>query len=148
MLKPFIAQHETVIDRKIMELKARAWDFFIFYFHNFAQVHFDFSSPKSHGERSELENAVTGETESEPHTPLAPRPLNKSLSALRSLEKQTSRGRQWPPPTPPKTPGRESAGTFNSEDGINIPDTIPGSPITEAQSRLRRSNSRPHQATS
>lgn len=38
LLKPYIAQHETEIDRKIMELRARAWDFFIFYFHNFAQV--------------------------------------------------------------------------------------------------------------
>lgn len=40
LLKPYIAQHETEIDRKIMELRARAWDFFIFYFHNFAQVLF------------------------------------------------------------------------------------------------------------
>ncbi|KAH0889545.1 hypothetical protein HID58_051974 [Brassica napus] len=38
LLKPYIAQHETEIDRKIMELRARAWDFFIFYFHNFAQA--------------------------------------------------------------------------------------------------------------
>ena len=38
LLKPVIAQHETEIDRKIMELRARAWDFFIFYFHNFSQA--------------------------------------------------------------------------------------------------------------
>lgn len=40
LLKPYMAQHETEIDRKIMELRARAWDFFIFYFHNFAQALF------------------------------------------------------------------------------------------------------------
>jgi len=82
------------------------------------------------------------EMDNDPPSPRAPRPLNKSLSALRSLEKQTSRGRKWPPPTPPPTPGRDSAGTFNGDDGVNIPDTIPGSPLTDARAKLRRSNSR------
>ncbi|CAN7062040.1 HVA22-like protein j [Brassica rapa] len=160
LLKPVIAQHETEIDRKIMELRARAWDFFIFYFHNFAQagqstfiqafqyvlaqsVRF---SAAAAANQPPMEPSVKTrspvETESDTNTPPGPRPLNKSLSALRSLEKQTSRGRKWPPPTPPPTPGRDSAGTFNGEDGVNIPDTLPGSPITDARAKLRRSNSR------
>lgn len=34
MLKPIIAKHETDIDRKLMELKARAWDFALYYWQN------------------------------------------------------------------------------------------------------------------
>ncbi|KAL0775064.1 hypothetical protein Bca101_040216 [Brassica carinata] len=162
LLKPVIAQHETEIDRKIMELRARAWDFFIFYFHNFAQagqstfiqafqyvlaqsVRFSAAAAANQPPMEPNVNVKTRspvETESDTNTPPGPRPLNKSLSALRSLEKQTSRGRKWPPPTPPPTPGRDSAGTFNGEDGVNIPDTLPGSPITDARAKLRRSNSR------
>ncbi|CAH2059134.1 unnamed protein product [Thlaspi arvense] len=160
LLKPYIAQHETEIDRKIMELRARAWDFFIFYFHNFAQAgqstliqafqyvlaqSVRFSAAANQPPMEPKVNVKTRspvETESETYSPPAPRPLNKSLSALRSLEKQTSRGRKWPPPTPPPTPGRDAAGAFNGEDGASIPDTIPGSPLTDARAKLRRSNSR------
>jgi receptor expression-enhancing protein 1/2/3/4 len=165
LLKPYIAQHETEIDRKIMELRARAWDFFIFYFHNIAQAgqstliqafqsllaqSVRFSAAAAN--QPPMERNVNAraqspeEMETEPQSPRAPRPLNKSLSALRSFEKQTSRGRKWPPPTPPPTPGRDSAGTFNGEEGVNIPDTLPGSPLTDARAKLRRSNSRPHAA--
>ncbi|WCJ34217.1 HVA22-like protein J [Euphorbia peplus] len=34
MFKPLIAKHETDIDRKLMELKARAWDFALYYWQN------------------------------------------------------------------------------------------------------------------
>nr|VDC80025.1 unnamed protein product [Brassica rapa] len=163
LLKPYIAQHETEIDRKIMELRARAWDFFIFYFHNFAQagqstliqafqyvlaqsVLFSTAAAAKQPPMEPNVNVKTRspvETESDPHSPPAPRALNKTLSALRSLEKQTSRGRKWPPPTP----GRDSAGTFNGDEGVNIPDTLPGSPITDARAKLRRSNSRSQAAS-
>uniref|UniRef100_M4CM67 HVA22-like protein n=1 Tax=Brassica campestris TaxID=3711 RepID=M4CM67_BRACM len=163
LLKPYIAQHETEIDRKIMELRARAWDFFIFYFHNFAQaaqstfiqafqyvlaqsLRFPAAAAANQPPNVNVKTQSPVETESEPNSPPAPRELNKSLSALRSLEKQTSRGRKGPPPTPPQTPGREAAGTFNGE-GVDIPDTIPGSPITDARARLRRSNSRSQAAS-
>ncbi|KAI3832576.1 hypothetical protein MKW98_002122 [Papaver atlanticum] len=35
-LKPYLSKHETEIDRKVLELKARAWDMFILYWQNFA----------------------------------------------------------------------------------------------------------------
>ncbi|CAN6977752.1 unnamed protein product [Brassica oleracea var. botrytis] len=114
LLKPYIAQHETEIDRKIMELRARAWDFFIFYFHNFAQagqstliqafqyvlaqsVLFSTAAAAKQPPMEPNVNVKTRspvETESDPHSPPAPRALNKTLSALRSLEKQTSRGEE------------------------------------------------------
>ncbi|CAH8355117.1 unnamed protein product [Eruca vesicaria subsp. sativa] len=159
LLKPYIAQHETEIDRKIMELRARAWDFFIFYFHNFSKagqatliqafqnvlaqsVLFSAAAnqPPPMETNVNVKTRSPVETESDPHSPPAPRPLNKTLSALRSLEKQTSRGRKWPPPTP----GRDSA---NGDEGVNIPDTLPGSPIIDARAKLRRSNSRSQAAS-
>nr|VDC89216.1 unnamed protein product [Brassica oleracea] len=138
LLKPYIAQHETKIDRMIMELRARAWDFFIFYFHNFAQagqstliqafqyvlaqsVLFSTAAAAKQPPMEPNVNVKTRspvETESDPHSPPAPRA-------------------KWPPPTP----GRDSAGTFNGDEGVNIPDTLPGSPITDARAKLRRSNS-------
>ncbi|XP_021892533.1 HVA22-like protein j isoform X1 [Carica papaya] len=38
LLRPYVAKHETDIDRKILELRARAWDFFIQYWQNCTQL--------------------------------------------------------------------------------------------------------------
>ena len=43
LLRPVVAKHETDIDRKLMELKARAWDLVSFYWQhcaNFGQTTF------------------------------------------------------------------------------------------------------------
>ncbi|KAL5742100.1 hypothetical protein ACOSP7_028832 [Xanthoceras sorbifolium] len=37
-VRPYIAQHETEIDRKILELRARSWDLAIYYWQNFAHL--------------------------------------------------------------------------------------------------------------
>ncbi|KAH0849933.1 hypothetical protein HID58_095952 [Brassica napus] len=142
---------------KIMELRARAWDFsystsqlcpgcsihlhpgFSICTRPIAPVPAAAAANQPPNVNVKTQSPV--ETESEPNSPPAPRALNKSY-----LQKQTSRGRKWPPPTPPQTPGREAAGTFNGE-GVDIPDTIPGSPITDARARLRRSNSRSQAAS-
>ncbi|KAJ8754769.1 hypothetical protein K2173_012158 [Erythroxylum novogranatense] len=34
LLRPFVAKHETDIDRKLLELKARAWDLALYYWQN------------------------------------------------------------------------------------------------------------------
>ncbi|KAJ7976193.1 HVA22-like protein [Quillaja saponaria] len=38
VLRPYVAKHETNIDRKILEWRARAWDLAIFYWQNCAQL--------------------------------------------------------------------------------------------------------------
>ncbi|CAN8316586.1 unnamed protein product [Cochlearia groenlandica] len=123
LLKPYIAKHETEIDRKIMELRARAWDFFVFYFHNFAQ-----SAQSTFMQAFQHLLAQSVRFSASPNQP------------VRQCENAVTM-----PPTPPATPGRDSAKTFNGE-GINIPDTIPGSPITDARSKLTRSSYRPQSA--
>ncbi|XP_062006337.1 HVA22-like protein i [Rosa rugosa] len=37
LLRPYVSKHETDIDRKILEMRARAWDLTAFYWQNFAQ---------------------------------------------------------------------------------------------------------------
>ncbi|KAF3510016.1 hypothetical protein F2Q69_00001749 [Brassica cretica] len=150
LLKPYIAQHETEIDRKIMELRARAWDFFIFYFHNFAQAG---QSTLIQAFQYVLAQSVlfsTAAAAKQPlrrrvirtHLPLQERRTKRYLRCDRWRSKRAG-GRKWPPPTP----GRDSAGTFNGDEGVNIPDTLPGSPITDARAKLRRSNSRSQAAS-
>ncbi|KAF3543132.1 hypothetical protein DY000_02001929, partial [Brassica cretica] len=130
LLKPYIAQHETEIDRKIMELRARAWDFFIFYFHNFAQAG---QSTLIQAFQYVLAQSVLFSTAAAAKQP----PMEPNVNVKTRSPVETERGRKWPPPTP----GRDSAGTFNGDEGVNIPDTLPGSPITDARAKLRRSNS-------
>ncbi|XP_070665692.1 putative HVA22-like protein g isoform X1 [Malus domestica] len=36
-LRPYVAKHETDIDRKLLEMRARAWDLTVFYWQNCAQ---------------------------------------------------------------------------------------------------------------
>lgn len=38
LLRPYVAKHETDIDRKLLELRARAWDLAVFYWQNCAQM--------------------------------------------------------------------------------------------------------------
>ncbi|KAL7198132.1 hypothetical protein ACSBR2_020620 [Camellia fascicularis] len=37
-LRPYIAKHETEIDRKLQELRARAWDLAIYYWQNCSKI--------------------------------------------------------------------------------------------------------------
>lgn len=37
LLRPLVSKHETDIDMKLLELRARAWDLTVFYWQNFAQ---------------------------------------------------------------------------------------------------------------
>ncbi|CAI0391350.1 unnamed protein product [Linum tenue] len=37
-LKPYVAKHETEIDRKLQEVRARVWDFTIYYWQNCAKL--------------------------------------------------------------------------------------------------------------
>ncbi|XP_022743941.1 HVA22-like protein j [Durio zibethinus] len=38
LLRPFMVRHETEVDRKIQELKARAWDFALYYWQNCTEL--------------------------------------------------------------------------------------------------------------
>lgn len=38
MLRPFVTRHETDIERKLQEMKARGWDFAIYYWHNCTEL--------------------------------------------------------------------------------------------------------------
>lgn len=38
LLRPYVSQHETDIDRKLLEWRARVWDLALFYIQNCSQL--------------------------------------------------------------------------------------------------------------
>jgi receptor expression-enhancing protein 1/2/3/4 len=38
LLRPLVARHETGIERKLQEMKARGWDFAIYYWNNYTEL--------------------------------------------------------------------------------------------------------------
>ncbi|GKV31894.1 hypothetical protein SLEP1_g40551 [Rubroshorea leprosula] len=99
-LRPIVARHETDIERKIQELKAKAWDFVLYYWQNFAEVgqskFFDIiqyllstSVKLRGGELSGDQQQSNGQ----------PRPGSVSLSS--GPGSQSGKNKKWPPTAPP-----------------------------------------------
>ncbi|KAJ0624309.1 hypothetical protein HanPSC8_Chr01g0036411 [Helianthus annuus] len=81
MLRPFVARHETDIERSLREMRAKAWDVAIYYWHNsselgqtrfFEIIHYLASKPSR--PRSEVlqNHQNSGERRPPPPPPIAP----------------------------------------------------------------------------
>lgn len=165
LLRPYVAKHETDIDRKILELRARAWDFFIQYWQNCTQLGQStlvqiFQQLIAQSTKfTTSNNQKSGEKEDQNEEPPQPAPANVSLSLLKSPARQTSKNKKWLPPTPPPTPAatvftrgmsdspRSNAAQAhfrNQSEEATVPEQEipPSSPMSdrlhEARFRLRR----------
>ncbi|KAI7727413.1 hypothetical protein M8C21_009519 [Ambrosia artemisiifolia] len=81
MLRPFIARHETDIERSLKELRAKAWDVAIYYWHNsselgqtrfFEIIHYLTSKPSRSRSEVSQNHQNTGERRTPPSSPVAP----------------------------------------------------------------------------
>ncbi|CAL1394924.1 unnamed protein product [Linum trigynum] len=137
-LKPYVSKHETEIDRKLQEVKARVWDFAIYYWQNctklgqstFFQVLEQLATQSGrfgNATSSKQSQKKTGST-----VPVAP-PPPESPTARRS-----GSGR-WTP---------RAASRLSREAGVDSPrfqrqltgEKMDGDELQQAKMRLRRSN--------
>lgn len=66
LLRPYVSKHETHIDKKIQEMRLRAWDFAIYYWHNctdLGQAKFFEILQYLAGQSSKLSNKKTEEVD-------------------------------------------------------------------------------------
>ncbi|KDP36138.1 hypothetical protein JCGZ_08782 [Jatropha curcas] len=122
LLRPFVAKHETEIDRKLLELKARAWDFAIYYWQNctklgqstFFQV-LEYLAAQS-GKVS-ITNTTTKTKKRDDYEPSAP-PAPTGLNESPSMSKH--RTSKWPPRAPPPPSGRINRSVTDSPKANSV----------------------------
>ncbi|CAL0317020.1 unnamed protein product [Lupinus luteus] len=107
VLRPYVSKHENDIDRKLLEWKARAWDFIIFYWQYcakygqtaFFQVlqYLALQSNRISANPTTLKSEVHHETES------ASPSMQQSSSFKLKQSSSISKSKKWPP-SPPSSP--------------------------------------------
>ncbi|KAM7270799.1 hypothetical protein ACFE04_030013 [Oxalis oulophora] len=149
MLRPLLAKHETDIDRKILELRARIWDFTLHYWDictkmgatQFFQVlqYMAMQSSKFTTNSSEKHKKDENNTPAPPPSPSFRQPKKWTPNSPRAtLMNRTASGRS------------NSIRNINTQSGDMIPEETDGAPespytpseerLNQARMRLRRSN--------
>ncbi|KAF2323811.1 hypothetical protein GH714_042396 [Hevea brasiliensis] len=156
LLRPFVAKHETDIDRKLLELKAKAWDFAIYYCQNCTKLGQNtfFQVLEYLVAQSGKFSGTTAKKESN-HEPSVPSARGLSESPSMSKHKNS----KWPPrPPPPPTssinravsesPKSNQVQVHHHEQTEQVhsvdPSTVPepdaiNDKLQQARNRLRRS---------
>ncbi|KAF3441593.1 hypothetical protein FNV43_RR15508 [Rhamnella rubrinervis] len=172
LLRPYMAKHETDIDRKLVEWKAKVWDLVVFHMQNWTQfgqsafVHglqyLASQSTRFQSNPSETSQKTDDQQQTQNGSFRAPNKLQGSQSL-----KNKKKGLPSPPPSPVKTMNRSISeiptsklrhvNSLNKTEQVHIeeasieesdPDaTSEGGPINEklnqARLRLRRSKQLP-----
>ncbi|GAY32970.1 hypothetical protein CUMW_005010 [Citrus unshiu] len=163
VLRPYVSKHETDIDRRILELRARLWDLAIYYWQNCAQLSqekfFDIIKFLA-GQSARFSNAPAHENQKhngeKQHAPSAPPPPENGFNSPRTPKPGKSKfgfgsprsstiNRAVSEPTKSNLAQvnmRVTSEPGSPEDGY-IPDspTTPGTPnesLLQARQRLRR----------
>ncbi|XP_020203530.1 putative HVA22-like protein g [Cajanus cajan] len=162
VLRPIVSKHENDIDRKLLEWRARAWDFIIFYWQycaKFGQTAFvqALQHVVSQSSKISTHNKKNGSAAEEPST------QSETQASLMKQSSSLSKSKKWPP-SPPATPtkatihrnisipkktktvevrGEEEAWDAEpvamDDEGASIKDKI-----SAARARLRRLDSNPN----
>ncbi|CAK7341977.1 unnamed protein product [Dovyalis caffra] len=114
MLRPFVTRHETDIERKLYEMRGRAWDFAIYYWHNCTEL-----GQTKFFEALQYLASQSGKFPGN-NTECPPMPVPPP-NELPSLNNHTSRNPKGPPRPPPppgsSTINRAVAGSPKSKQG-------------------------------
>ncbi|XP_022766993.1 putative HVA22-like protein g isoform X2 [Durio zibethinus] len=145
LLRPYMARHETEVDRKIQELKARAWDFALYYWQNcteLGQTKFFEMLQYLAGQSSRLKHGNQKSDQQIPDIPTPPPP-----NGLRS---QSGKNKKWNSTTINRSvvessksklvqfqPGSQSE--YDQSDDSSIPDYPSNSKLQQDRLKLRRS---------
>ncbi|EEF32211.1 Receptor expression-enhancing protein, putative [Ricinus communis] len=100
LLRPFVSKHETDIDRKLLELRARAWDFAIYYWQNCTKLgQSTFFQILEYLAAQSGKFSSTNSKKAEKYEPRSPpAPSSPSLHEAPSMSKHKWPSRAPPPP--------------------------------------------------
>ncbi|XP_021289930.1 putative HVA22-like protein g [Herrania umbratica] len=141
LLRPFMVRHETEVDRKIQELRARAWDFALYYWQNcteLGQTKFFEMLQYLSGQSSRIKH---GNQKSDQQNPPS------------GFFSQSGKSKNWPPTTINRAVVEspmsklvhfqpDSQSEYDQSDDDSIPDSPRKSKHQQARFKLRRS--KPH----
>lgn len=140
VLRPFVSRHENDIDRKILECKARAWDYVIFYWQYFAQ----------HGSSAFVQALQYLASQSTKFSPQKKDEQGESTINKMKQSPSLSKSKKWPP-SPPSSPRsfktveveyeEEEETLFEPDEAVTNEDARVRDRITRARARLRRLDS-------
>ncbi|WVY97388.1 hypothetical protein V8G54_029539, partial [Vigna mungo] len=136
-LKPYVSKHENDIDRKIMEWKARGWDYVIFYWQfiakygqtAFLQALSQMASQSHKFSANPNSEKKEGRSESAPEE--APKQAQSSF-----MKQSTSLSKEHQQARDPQTVGVDGEGHRDDDEPVSVKDRI-----TQARARLRRLDS-------
>ncbi|KAA8518477.1 hypothetical protein F0562_015951 [Nyssa sinensis] len=105
-LRPYVAKHETEIDRNLQELRARAWDMAIYYWQNCANMGQTtlFQMIQYLASQSRKIKNPSSEKAEDQHTNEPPAPSPKADSSFHHASKQKQPSDKKRPPLPPQLP--------------------------------------------
>ncbi|XVF76127.1 hypothetical protein PTKIN_Ptkin13bG0240900 [Pterospermum kingtungense] len=154
LFRPYMAKHETEVDRKIQELKARAWDFTLYYWQNcteLGQTKFFEILQYLAGQSSRLKDSSNQKSGEKIREIPAPPP-----NGLRS---QSGKSKNWSSTSTtinnrsvvesPKSkvikfePDNQSERESEHSDDTSVLNSPTNSRIQQARLKLRRTNSKP-----
>lgn len=157
LLRPLVAKHETEIDRKLLELKARAWDFAIYYWQNCTQLgQTTFFQVLEYLAAQSGKFSAASNKKGDNYEPSAPPVPARGLNESPSMSKhQNSKWPPRPPPPPSSIINRavsespksnhvqvqldEQTEYIQTVDPSNAPETDINDKLQQARLRLRRS---------
>ncbi|XWS59411.1 hypothetical protein CRYUN_Cryun08bG0119600 [Craigia yunnanensis] len=146
LLRPYMTRHETELDRKMQELRARAWDFALYYWQNYTelgQTKFFEMLQYLAGQSSRLKH---GNQKSDQQTPGIPLPPPNGFRS------QSGKSKNWTSTTinrsiveSPKSKLVQFESDSKSEYDQSDDSSIPESPInSKLQPRLKVRRTKPH----
>ncbi|XWS66599.1 hypothetical protein CRYUN_Cryun05aG0213700 [Craigia yunnanensis] len=149
LLRPFMVRHETEVNRKIQELRARARNFALYYWQNcteLGQTKFFEILQYLAGQSSRLKHGNQKSDQQNPNIP--PPPPN-------GFRSQSGKGKDWTSTTincsvveSPKSklvqfqPDSQSEQEYDQSDDTSVPDSLSNSKLHQVRLKLRRT--RPH----
>ncbi|KAL2323029.1 hypothetical protein Fmac_027408 [Flemingia macrophylla] len=152
VLRPIVSKHENDIDRKLLEWRARAWDFVIFYWQHCAKFgHTAFVQALQHvvSQSSKLPpNSTNKKTESAREEGST---QTESQASLMKQSSSLSKSKKWPP-SPPATPTKATIHrtisiprkTKTEEEACEAEPVAIEDKINAARARLRSLDSNPN----
>ncbi|XWS56050.1 hypothetical protein CRYUN_Cryun09bG0053400 [Craigia yunnanensis] len=145
LLRPYMVRHETVVDRKIQELRARAWDFALYYWQNCTELGQTKFFEKLQYLAAQSSRLKHGNQKSDKQNPDIPPP---SPNGFRS---QSGKSENWTSATinrsvveSPKSelvqfqPDSQSEYEYDQSDDTSVPESQSNSKLQQARLKLRR----------
>ncbi|XVE75886.1 hypothetical protein DITRI_Ditri12bG0127900 [Diplodiscus trichospermus] len=149
LLRPFMVRHETAVDRKIEELKARAWDFALYYWQNctaLGQTKFFEILQYLARQSSSLRNGDQKSDQQNPEIPPPPpngfrsesvKSKNRSSTTINSSVVESPKSKQVQLQT-----DSQSVSEHDRSDDTSKPESPSNSKLQQARLKLRRT--KPH----